>query len=153
MATGSHDDAYAAFVVAHEVSLRRALAGHVPLDAVADAVAEAFAYAWEHWERVAVMERPVGYLFRVAQSRSRRRADGLLPGPDPHRLPDVEPGLGPAVRALPPQQRSVVWLVVACGWTYGETAEALEITASSVGTHLTRAMTRLRSDLGVTNDA
>ena len=49
--------------------------------------------------------------------------------------------------ALSLMQRQVVWLVHACEWTYGETAEALDISASAVGTHLTRAMTRLRTAL------
>jgi len=141
------------FVAAVEPRLRRALVGHLPPQIVPDAVAEAFAYAWEHWERMETIENPTGYLFRVAQSRSRRRRSGLLPGPDPTRLPLVEPGLGPALRALPDQQRSVVWLVHACGWTYSETAEAMGISASAVGTHLGRAMGRLRAALGVGLDA
>jgi hypothetical protein len=69
-------------------------------------------------------------------------------GPDPARLPEVEPGLGPALRALAPQQRSAVWLVHACGWTYAETASALGISPSAVGTHLTRGLAHLRTTLG-----
>jgi DNA-directed RNA polymerase specialized sigma24 family protein len=138
------------FVGRVEPGLRRALAGHRPIDEVPDALAEAFAYAWQHWDQVALMESPGGFLFRVAQSRSRPRRAGALPGPDPGRLPDVEPKLGPALRALPPRQRSVVWLVHACGWSYADTAEALGISRSAVGTHLERALARLRADLGVT---
>jgi len=137
------------FVLRVEPGLRRALTGHCPIDEVPDALAEAFAYAWQHWDRVAAMERPAGFLFRVAQSRSRRRRAGTLPGPDPDRLPDVEPKLGPALRTLPPRQRSVVWLVHACGWSYADTAEALGISRSAVGTHLERAVARLRAELGV----
>jgi len=136
------------FVAEIEPRLRRALAGHVPLDAVPDAVGEALAYAWEHWDRVQALDNPAGYLFRVGQSRSRRRREGLPPGPDPARLPEVEPALGPALRALAPQQRSAVWLVHACGWTYAETASALGISASAVGTHLTRGLAHLRTSLG-----
>ena len=36
------------FVAAVEPGLRRALLGHLPVDAVPDALGEAFAYAWEH---------------------------------------------------------------------------------------------------------
>src|SRR4051812_23122130 len=94
-------ESFEQFVAAVEPGLRRALVGHLPAQIVPDAVAEAFAYAWEHWEQMETIENPTGYLFRVAQSRSRRRRAGLLPGPDPTRLPFVEPGLGPALRALP----------------------------------------------------
>lgn len=144
---------FRSFVASVEPGLRRALLGHLPPDAVPDALSEAFAYAWEHRARIGSMANPGGYLFRVAQSRSRRRLEGLPAGPDPHRLPHVEPGLGIAMRSLPHQQRSVVWLVQACGWTYAETAEALGISASAVGTHLGRGMARLRSALGVDADA
>ena len=141
------------FVGAVEPGLRRALLGHLPVDVVPDALGEAFAYAWEHWDRMQVLDNPAGYLFRVAQSRSRSRLAGVLPGPDPTRLPHVEPGLGDAMRRLPGQQRSAVWLVHACGWTYAEAAEALNISSSAVGTHVARGMARLRSQLGVVSDA
>lgn len=136
------------FVGEVEPRLRRALAGHLPAAAVPDAVGEALAYAWTHWDRVRTLDNPAGYLFRVGQSRTRRRREGVPPGPDPTRLPEVEPGLGPALRALAPQQRSAVWLVHACGWTYAETASALGISPSAVGTHLTRGLAHLRTALG-----
>jgi RNA polymerase sigma-70 factor (ECF subfamily) len=137
------------FVRAVEPRLRRALAGHVPTATVHDAVAEALAYAWEHWEQVRTYQNAAGYLFRVAQSRARVRLDGALPEPERGRLPHVEPGLVAAMRALPAQQRSVVWLVHACDFTYAEAAEALGISASAVGTHLLRGTTALRASLGV----
>jgi len=34
--------------------------------------AEALAYAWENWDRLSSMKNPVGYLYRVGQSRARR---------------------------------------------------------------------------------
>jgi RNA polymerase sigma factor (sigma-70 family) len=141
------------FVGAVEPGLRRALVGHLPAEKVPDALGEAFAYAWEHRDSVYGLDNPGGYLFRVAQSRIRERLDGYPAGPDPARLPHVEPELGAAMRSLPPQQRSVVWLVHGCGWTYAETAEALGISASAVGTHLTRGLRRLRARLGVPADA
>lgn len=141
------------FVITVRPSVERALVGHLPPDSVGDALAEAFTYAWEHWDEVQSLDNPGGYLFRVAQSRSRRRREGVLPGPDPSRLPDVEPALGRAMRNLASQQRSAVWLVHAVGWTYAEAAEAMNISASAVGTHLARGLTRLREELGVTGHA
>jgi DNA-directed RNA polymerase specialized sigma24 family protein len=137
------------FVIEVEPGLRRALSGHMPSDRVPDALSEAFTYAWEHWDRVNAMANPSGYLFRVAQSRSRSRRHGLLERPVPPETPSVEPGLVEAVRSLSAQQRSVVWLVHGCGWRYGEVSAALDISISAVGTHLTRAMARLREQLGV----
>jgi hypothetical protein len=65
-----------------------------------DATAEAFAYAWEHWERVRQMPSALGYLFRVAQSRRRRRRVPMLY--DVAGWPDhlFEPGLPGALAAL-----------------------------------------------------
>lgn len=138
-----------AFVTLVEPTLRRAFAGHLAADRVGDALGEAFAYAWQHWAEVSTLDNPAGYLFRVGQSRSRRRRQGFPAAPDPGRLPTVEPGLGAAMRALPHQQRSVVWLVCGCEWSHREAAEALSISTSAVATHLARGLGRLRTELGV----
>jgi DNA-directed RNA polymerase specialized sigma24 family protein len=142
-------DEFEEFVRATEPRLRRALAGHLPTDRVHDGLSEAFAHAWSNWDRVRTMENPAGYLFRVAQSKSRTRLEGALPETPRSHPPHVEPGLIDAMRGLPRQQRSVVWLVHACDWTYAEVAEALGISASAVGTHLTRGISTLRARLGV----
>lgn len=139
---------FAEFVAEVEPRLRRALAGHLPTDEVPDALSEAFAYAWEHWRDVQALENAAGFLFRVAQSRTRRRKRALPPPPDSVRLPDVEPKLWPAMRALSPMQQSAVWLVHGCGWPYREVGEALGVSASAVGTHLERGMSHLRRVLG-----
>jgi DNA-directed RNA polymerase specialized sigma24 family protein len=146
-------DEFDAFVRDVEPRLRRALLGSLAPGVVSDAVGEALAYAWQHWEEVRLVLNPGGFLFRVAQSRSRQRREGFLPGPEPSRLPDVEPELGVSMRSLPQQQRMAVWLVVACGWTYAEAAEAMSVSASSIGTHVARGLARLRQELGVGQDA
>jgi RNA polymerase sigma-70 factor (ECF subfamily) len=140
------------FVRTTEPGLRRALTGHLPREAVADALAEAFAYAWEHWERVEQLEHPAGYLFRVAQSKARTRKQGFLPWSSPGAMPDVEPALVGALAGLSPAQSRAVWLVHACGWTYAETAEALHMSPSTVGSHVSRALGHLRAELGVAVD-
>jgi RNA polymerase sigma-70 factor (ECF subfamily) len=142
---------FTAFVARHEPALRRALAGHLPIGEVSDAVAEALGYAWQHWDRVRYMENPAGYLFRVGQSRSRRRKSALLPSTPAADAPRVEPALVAALRDLPTMQRSCVWLVHACGWSYSEAATALGVSASAVGTHVSRALPRLRASLGVSS--
>lgn len=137
------------FVTQTQPQLTRALTGHLPSAMVADAVAEAFAYAWEHRDRVLSMANPAGYLYRVAQSKSRRRKQGLLPWQSDAAIPDVEPGLPAALAALSPKQSEAVWLVHGAGMTHVEVAEAMGISASTVANHLERGMTRLRTDLGV----
>lgn len=43
-----------------------------------EALAEAFAWAWENFDSLRAMENPAGYLYRVGQSRTRPRR------PSPH---------------------------------------------------------------------
>ncbi len=140
--------AFASFAAEAEPRLRRALAGARRRDDVPDAVAEALAYAWANWDAVAAMENPHGYLYRVALSKTRSRRSLELPAPSELGLPDVEPGLVPALLALTESQRAAVWLTKACGWTYREAAEALGISPSAVGTHVERGMAALRAQIG-----
>jgi DNA-directed RNA polymerase specialized sigma24 family protein len=143
-----HDGEFDEFVTSTEPRLRRALAGCLARDAVPDALAEAFAYAWEHRDRIMRMEHPTGYLFRVGRSKARTRKQGFLPWSSSNAIPDVEPGLVGALTTLSPAQFHAVWLVHACGWTYLETAEALHMSASTVGSHVSRALGHLREQLG-----
>lgn len=131
--------------------VRRALMGAVGVQRVDDATSEAMAYAFEHFERVSAMEHPVGYLFRVGQSRTRPRKRVRLFREAPPAMPDVEPGLLPALLHLPLSQRLAVWLVHGCGWTHAEAADALGVTTSTASTHVARGLERLRRELGVTD--
>jgi len=145
-------DRFEDFVLRVEPQLRRALCGHITEGQVADAVAEALGYAWEHRDRVLEMERAAGYLYRVAQTRSRRRRQGWLLWRGEESMPDIEPGLPAALADLPSGQARAVWLVSACGWTHAEAGEALGVSASTVSTQVSRALIRLRTSLGVMND-
>jgi DNA-directed RNA polymerase specialized sigma24 family protein len=93
------------------------------------------------------MENPAGYLYRVGQSRTKARKEGVLPSPAAVGLPDIEPALVPALLAPPETQRTAVWLVHACGWSYAECAAAMEVSVSAVGTHVSRALAALRAAL------
>jgi DNA-directed RNA polymerase specialized sigma24 family protein len=141
------DTAFDEFVLDAERRLRRAfIAGYGP-ERAAEATAEALAWAWEHRERLATMENPVGYLYRVGQSRTRPRRRPVLPAPVALGLPDVEPGLIEELGRLPERQRVAVWLVHACEWTHREVGEALGISTSAVSTHVARGTERLRTRL------
>lgn len=135
------------FVTGMRPRLTRAFVGCRGLAGAPDATAEALAFAFEHWERVRDMENPGGYLYRVGRSRTRPRKTPVLPSPTDVGLPDVEPDLVPAMLALPETQRTAVWLVHACGWSYAEVAEATGSSVSMVGNHVSRGMQRLRRRL------
>lgn len=144
---------FEAFVETVEPSLRRAFLGAVGVDRMPDAVGEALAYGWEHWDRVSTMDNPVGYLFRVGQSRTKLRRRPRLPLVEQQRIPEVEPGLSVALLALPVAQRTAVWLAHGCGWSHSEIALVLDVSTSTVSTHVNRALVRLRSKIGVETDA
>lgn len=144
-------EAFGRFVSDAEPRLRRAFTLLRGVEPGRDATAEALAWAWEHWDRVQEMANPVGYLYRVGSSRTRARRTRLpMVAPTEHHR--FEPGLVPALERLPERQRTVVVLVHGCGWTHQEVADALGISRPSVGTHVTRAMTRLRREMGVVVD-
>jgi DNA-directed RNA polymerase specialized sigma24 family protein len=152
MTTASDTERFEAFVLEVEPQLRKALSGHLSEGTVADAVAEALGYAWEHRDRVLQMERPAGYLYRVAQTRSQRRKQGWLVWRGEEAMPEVEPGLPGALADLLAGQALAVWLVSACGWTHTEAGETLGVSASTVSTQVGRALIRLRTSLGLLND-
>jgi len=156
-ATDSAAETFEAFAAAAGPRLLRAFVAAYGTERGQDAVAEALGYAWEHWNRVSRMANPVGFVFRVGQSRTRPRRSIPLP-----RLwnPDagngdvlVEPGLADALTSLSAPQRVAVVLVHGYGWTLREVAELLDVTVSTVQTHADRAMAKLRAALEVAGDA
>jgi len=149
----SADRGFEEFVKGSSPRLVRAFVAQRGVEGAADAAAEAMAYAFEHWDRVREMANPVGYLFRVGQSRTRPRKPPRLPAPSTAGLPDIEPALVPALLELPDTQRTAVWLVHACDWSYAEVAEAMDTSTSMVGNHVSRGLARLRDLLEVDSRA
>lgn len=131
--------------------LKAALVAAVGIEQAPDAVAEALAYGWEHWDRVGGMDNPAGYLYRVGVNRGRRyrRIRPVLPAVPDGEMPWVEPGLPRALARLSENQRVVVLLVHSFGWTQEEAAEVLGISRATAQTHLERGMRRLRATMGV----
>jgi RNA polymerase sigma factor (sigma-70 family) len=144
----NHDD-FESFVLEVQPTLHRALLGTVGVDRVDDAVGEALAYGFEHWSTVSTMSNPVGYLFRVGQSRTRSRKHPQLFKNPTESVPDIDPDLSDALMALPDTQRTAIWLAHGCGWQHTEIAEVMGIGTSTVSTHVARALRGLRSKLGV----
>lgn len=140
------------FVVGVEPRLRRALVAMYGADRGREAVAEALSWAWANWDRVESMANPAGYLFRVGQSRTRRfwprRVN--LPEPESIGLPWVEPKLVVALRQMSEKQRAAVVLVHGYQYSLREVAELLDVTVSTVQTHVDRGLARLRRLMEVT---
>lgn len=131
--------------------LRAGLVAAFGPDVGQDAAAGALAYGWEHWDRLSTMKNPAGYLFRVGQTEARRsfRKQGFLPAPESHELASFEPGLLPALEALTELQRTAVVLVHGFGWSQVEAAELMDVSTSTLRTHISRALQKLQHDLEV----
>jgi RNA polymerase sigma-70 factor (ECF subfamily) len=136
-----------------EPKLRTALIAVFGQEAGRDATAAALAYGWEHWDRISGMGNPVGYLYRVGRSSQRRHKEPRwVEAPQDH-TPHFEPGLPTAIASLSEKQRLAVVLVHAYGWDRRETADIVGISVSSIDTHLSRGLSRLRKSLGVETNA
>jgi DNA-directed RNA polymerase specialized sigma24 family protein len=145
-------DSFTVFVGEREADLRRALTAGFGSEVGREAVAEALAYGWEHWERVGATENPAGYLFRVAQRKARRMTSrGINLGFEEAVSSEAwfEPGFEPAWASLSDRQRVVVGLLHAFDWSLGEVAALLGVSRSSVQSYEQRGLTKLRRALGV----
>lgn len=134
-----------------EPQLRRAFIARYGAEIGREAAAEALAYGWENWDRIRAMGNPLGYLYRVGQSRSRRLwpRRAVFDARSERPLPWVEPGLPAALNKLSVRQRQVVVLVHGFEYTHQEVATLLGISRSSVQNHVERGLARLRSELEV----
>ncbi len=150
MATEVETTTFETFVVEAEPRLRRALVAAYGLERGREAAAEALAYGWEHWDRVRTLRNPIGYLYRVGQSRSRGRKQRLILERSSADDPWVEPGLAAALGALTERQRLAVVLVHGFGWTHAEVAAVTGIAPTTVQNHVDRGLEHLRAALGGT---
>ena len=159
--TESAADSYTLFVENAGQRLRLALIARYGPDVGAEATAEALAYGWEHWDRLAAMSNPAGYLYRVGQTRSRGLFRARQPWSRRTSFPDrseslepvVEPALPAALTALSEPQRVAVFLVHGFGYSVREVAELLDVTPSTIQRNADRALAGLRDSLGVTHVA
>lgn len=124
-----------------------------------DAAHEAFARAFESWETVAGHPNPLAWTIRVALNRyaSSWRV-WRHETPEPPEIPvadqlPIDPFLLRAVWRLPRRQREVVALRVLADLSAEQTAQLLGISAGAVGTHLFRALGKLRENLAATDYA
>lgn len=149
--TASFDDFFRSF----EPVLSRALAAGFGFEAGHDAASAALEHAWRQWPRVATMDNPQGYVYRIAERaamRSRRRRRAPFAASNPPDGTHFEPALQPALSRLSLRQRQAVVLVAAYGLTHAEAATLLGVSPTSIQNHVERGMTKLRHSLGAHHD-
>jgi RNA polymerase sigma-70 factor (ECF subfamily) len=153
MTQGPNRDEFESFVERVESRLRIALTAVFGQEPGRDAAAVSLAYGWEHWDEVSKLENPVGYLYRVGRSSQRRRKEPVWAAVPVDTTPNIEPGLPVAMGSLSEKQRLAVVLVHGYGWERSEVANLAQISVSSVDTHLSRGLSKLRYSLGVEANA
>lgn len=149
-------EGFSVFFADAEPRLRRALIATYGVERGREAAAEALAYAWQHWERIRVMDNAIGYLYRVGQSRSRPGREPVLFPPAPAPAVDgrwLEPDLPAALSGLSDRERLTVVLIEGFGWKFREVAELADVSVSSVQSYRDRGLRKLRAALGVTEGA
>lgn len=149
-ATGSFSE----FMEETEPRVRRALISGYGSQFGREATIEAYEYVWEHWDRVRKAANPTGYVYKTGAhcAARNRRQQGRRTGfdqPPTTAVPWVEPKLNGALHRLSDPQRTSVVLIHGFDWTYQEVADLLGVRRSTVQRHLSRALNKLRSDLGV----
>ena len=116
-----------------------------------DVCCEVEEYAWENRDRLLRMSNPLGFLYRVSQSKARRYSRWSKRTTFPSRFPDLvheDPQLHDTLQmlaVLTDDQRVCVMLVHAFGWTYADVAELLGVTRAVVNHQVHRGLARLRS--------
>jgi RNA polymerase sigma factor (sigma-70 family) len=123
-------------------------------DVAREVTAEAFVRALERWDRVAAMESPAGWTYRVGVNLLRRRMRRAtferrlapeVPAPAPS--PAIEPELWAAVRGLPVRQRTAVALRYVCDLSQADIAAVMGVAPGTVSATLTAARRRLAAAL------
>lgn len=115
---------------------------------------DAFLKVWERWERVAVMEEPVGFLYRTAMNLFRKRlrraavavrkAAHLLPRGDELAQIETRDEAVRLLRRLTPRERAAIVVTAYLGYSSEEAGELLGIQATTVRVLTNRARATLR---------
>jgi RNA polymerase sigma-70 factor (ECF subfamily) len=120
---------------------------------------DAFLKVWERWERVAVMEEPVGFLYRTAMNLFRKRvrraavairkATHLLSREDELAGVETRDEAVRLLQRLTPRERAALVVTAYLGYSSEEAGELLGIQATTVRVLTNRARATLRGAEGV----
>ena len=129
-------------------------------DLAGEATDEAFTRAYERWSTLTQIDRPEGWVYRVAMNwalsvlRRRKRGHHRFYDPNRERQEHVvsDPAVEAALAELDPKHRSVVVCRHLLGWSVAETASALGIREGTVKSRLHRAHLILKSHLSHLED-
>lgn len=142
----------------HGALYRYLLHRKVHPDVAEDLVQQTFVMVWERRGTLREDGSLRGLLFRIALTRALNHfrdtarftdaepedvAPGTIPA-DPAVSRDIRDALDGAVRSLPERRRAVFELCVLEGFTYRETAEALEISVKTVENQMVHALRHVR---------
>ncbi len=153
--TSDASRSFAEFVTASRHRLLRAVIAHHGPQIGTDALADAYAYAWQHWDRVRAVQNPTGYVFRAADrigiQRSRKSwretPDGVLHESEAVWCDnDAYPQVIEALQLLPTRQRAAVLLVHGYGFSYKDAADTLDIPVTTLTNDATRGLAKLRAN-------
>jgi RNA polymerase sigma factor (sigma-70 family) len=123
------------------------------VDLAVEATDEALARAYERWTHVSRLDRPEGWVYRVAMNwalsvlRRRRRSDHRLYDPSDTSLAIADPDVHAAIGELDVHHRSVIVCRHLLGWSVADTAAALKVREGTVKSRLSRATAILQSRL------
>jgi RNA polymerase sigma factor (sigma-70 family) len=123
------------------------------VDLAVEATDEALARAYERWTSVSRLDRPEGWVYRVAMNwalsvlRRRKRSDHRLYEPSDTSLAIADPDVHAAIGDLDVHHRSVIVCRHLLGWSVADTAAALKVREGTVKSRLSRATAILQSRL------
>jgi len=122
-------------------------------DLAFEATDEAMARAYERWPLVSRLDRPEGWVYRVAMNwalsilRRRKRSDHRLYDPSDTSLAIADPDVHAAIGELDVKHRTVIVCRHLLGWSVADTAAALRVREGTVKSRLFRATRILQSRL------
>lgn len=164
---GDHD-AFRSFFEAHHKALFRFLMSKGIAEAAAeDLIQQAFIIIWEKRDGIKADRSLRGYLFRIAYTRmlnhirdhSKFDTDEPVPlsetrqTPEDHaRHSELTEAVDDAVEAMPEKRRMVFDFCFMQGFTYRETADALDISVKTVENHMGIALKEIRTALAEYRD-
>ena len=117
---------------------------------------DAFLKVWERWDRVSTLERPVGYLYRVALNASSSRYRRMLTAAkhvvistpqteDPYPAVDARDAVVRAIRDLTPRQRGALVVTELFDLGAEQAGEILGVKASTVRNLVAQAHAAMRA--------